>query len=164
LGCVPANSTGNNFTLLASNGYGMGGTNDVKFTWDGTLQSAATFSNGNAGAPSNATISSDEPLDGWLWFARHVQVVGPGTYWVRLGNGGPSSNRYEVTIPTGQIGAHMLLDWVRPARRRPAARLTAILMYGSHGIPSTMHLQLGNYLPAPTTAPTPLPRPRTIPP
>lgn len=99
---------GNNFSFLMSE-YIMGGTNDVKFTWDGTLQSVATFANGNG--PSNATISSDEPFESWLWYAKHVQVVGPGTYWVDLDGAGPSTNRYEVTILTGQIGAHMLFDW-----------------------------------------------------
>jgi len=102
-------TSGNNFTLLLANGYILGGTNDVKFTWDGTVQNATTFANGNG--PSNATISSDEPLHSWLWYAKHVQVVGPGTYWVDLDGSGPSLNRYEVTIPAGRLGAHMLLDW-----------------------------------------------------
>ncbi len=107
-GCPASNvsTSGNNFTMLLSNGYIVGGTNDVKFTWDGTIQNATTFANGTG--PANATISSDEPFYSWLWSANHVQVVGPGTYWVDLDGAGPSTNRYEVTIPAGRIGAHML--------------------------------------------------------
>jgi hypothetical protein len=94
-------------TMILANGLVTGGTNDVKFTWDGTRQNATTFANGNG--PVNATLRSDEPLDGWLWYARKVQVVGPGTYWVNLDSAG--TYRYEVTIPAGRIGAHMLWDW-----------------------------------------------------
>jgi hypothetical protein len=104
-------TSGNNFTLIMANGYVLGGTNDVKFTWDGTLQNTTTFANGALTAPSNATITSDEPYNLWLWKAKHVQVVGPGTYWVDLDGAGPLTTRYEVTIPAGRIGAHMLFDW-----------------------------------------------------
>jgi hypothetical protein len=110
-GCTFTNvsTTGNNLTMITSNGIVLGGTNDVRFTWDGTRQNATTFANG--AGPSNATITSDEPFNSWLWIAKRVQVVGPGTYWVDLDGAGPSTNRYEVTIPANRIGAHLLVDW-----------------------------------------------------
>jgi hypothetical protein len=106
---VAGNQTsGNNLTMLMWNGYNLGVTNDVKFTWDGTRQDAATFANGTG--PSNATISSDEPLNGWRWYAKNVQVVGPGTYWVDLDGSGPGTTRYEATVLESQIGAHLRID------------------------------------------------------
>ncbi len=107
-GCPPVSTSGNNLTLMQY-GSPAGGTNDVKFWWDGTLQDAAAFDNGYG--LSNATISSDEPFGGWLWYAKQVQVVGPGTYWVYLDGGAGDPTRFEVTIPPGKIGAHLLLDW-----------------------------------------------------
>jgi len=72
----PANSTGNNFTMVdPANGL-VGGTNDVVFTWDGTLNDAV------GGAVSNATLSSDETFFGSLWDAHDVTLYGPGTYTV----------------------------------------------------------------------------------
>jgi hypothetical protein len=110
-GCTYTNvsTSGSNMTILMPTGLIYGGTNDVKFTWDGTIQNATTFANGTGS--SNATIRSDEPLDGWLWYIRQVQIVGPGTYWVDIDGAGPGTNRYEATIPAGRIGAHMLMDW-----------------------------------------------------
>ena len=66
---TPANSTGNNFTMLASDNTSIGGTNDVLFTWDGTLNDAV------AGAVSNATLASDEAFFGSLWEAHDLSLI-----------------------------------------------------------------------------------------
>ncbi len=71
-------TTGNNFTMLDSNGNIVGGTNNVTFSWDGTfLTSVAT-----SGQVSNATLSSPTPFFGVNWFAHDVAVYGPGTYTI----------------------------------------------------------------------------------
>lgn len=103
-------STGNNFTMLDGTGAIVGGTNDVVFTWDGTLNTDV------ATATSNATISSNEPFFGVNWTAHTVTVYGPGTYTIFTdcppGNAGcgvgPS---YTVTVNPGQLMTHMLFDW-----------------------------------------------------
>ena len=62
----PVTSTGNTFTILDPGGSLIGGTNDVVFDWDGTLNTSV------AGAVSNATLTSDEAFFGALWSAHDV--------------------------------------------------------------------------------------------
>lgn len=66
------NNTGNNFTMLAADNTIIGGTNDVVFSWDGTLNDAV------AGAVSNASITSDELFFNLPWIAHDVMLYGPG--------------------------------------------------------------------------------------
>lgn len=103
-------STGNNFTMLDPTGALVGGTNDVVFTWNGTLNDAV------AGAVSNATLASDETFFGSRWDAHDVTMYGPGTYTIydgcAAGNAAcGSGNAVTFTVGPNQIGAHMLFDW-----------------------------------------------------
>ncbi|BCO31797.1 hypothetical protein TspCOW1_19000 [Thiohalobacter sp. COW1] len=103
-------STGNNFTMLDGTGAVVGGTNDVEFTWDGTLNTSV------ATAAPNATLSSDQPFFGITWDAHDVMVYGPGTYTIFTDcpAGSPDCGigaSYTVTVNPGQVMAHMLFDW-----------------------------------------------------
>lgn len=111
-----------NFTMLDSTGRQVGGTNDVNFTWDGTLNTNP------ATAVSNATITSagPTPFFGLVWTAYDVKIYGPGSYTLStadtLGSEGcPFSSatlptcatgaNYNVTVPAGAIMAHMKFAW-----------------------------------------------------
>ncbi|RRQ21451.1 hypothetical protein D6C00_05525 [Thiohalobacter thiocyanaticus] len=107
---VTAQTTGNNFTMLDGTGSAVGGTNDVEFTWDGTLNTSV------ATAVENATISSSQPFFGAQWDAHHVMIYGPGTYTIYTDcpAGSPDCGvgaSYTVTVNPGQVMAHMLFDW-----------------------------------------------------
>lgn len=114
---APVSSTGGNFTVLTPdsptyNGYAFGGTNDVTFTWDGTIFTASSDYTGPGGA-SNATLSSPTFFYGKRWTAHDVQIFGSGTYTfdVTLGVGVPESGTLTMTVGANQLGAHMLFDW-----------------------------------------------------
>ena len=107
---VTADTTGNNFSMLDPTGSKVGGTNDVTFTWDGTLNTSV------ATAHVNATLASNTPFFGNQWTAHDVMVYGPGTYTIYTGcpAGQPDCGTgasYTVTVNPGQIMAHMLFDW-----------------------------------------------------
>lgn len=106
-------TTGNNFTMLTATGGAQGGTNDVTFTWDGTLK---TSSDGVA----NATLASPTPFAGNVWTAHNVELFGAGTYTfnTNCATSGASAaqcaaqpSTYTLTVGAGQVGAHMLFDW-----------------------------------------------------
>lgn len=107
-------TTGNNFTMIGGTGLLTGGTNDVTFTWDGTLKTAVVTDGTN-----NATLSSPTPFFGKTWTAKNINIYGPGTYVFDTtalagdptAGTGTASQKYTLTIPTGYIGAHMLFDW-----------------------------------------------------
>jgi hypothetical protein len=106
----PVSSTGNNFTIIAPGNSLVGGTNDVVFDWDGTLNTSV------AGAVSNATLTSDEAFFNLLWHAHDVTLYAPGTYTIYDGcpAGNPGcgiGNAVTFTVGASQIGAHMLIDW-----------------------------------------------------
>lgn len=106
----PVNSNGNNFTMLAIDGSTIGGTNDVVFTWDGTLNDDVSD------AISNATLASDQPFFFNLWNAHDVVLYGPGTYTIYddCAPGNPAcgvGNAVTFTVGPEQIGTHMLFDW-----------------------------------------------------
>jgi hypothetical protein len=106
----PVGSTGNNFTLLAPGNTLVGGTNDVIFYWDGTLNTSV------AGAVANASLSSDQAFFGALWSAHDVTLYAPGTYTIYdgcpPGNAGCGiGNAVTFNVGPSQIGAHMLFDW-----------------------------------------------------
>ncbi|HYA27645.1 MAG TPA: hypothetical protein VEI95_02420 [Acidobacteriota bacterium] len=112
-------ASNSNFTMLTNTGGQVGGTNDVSFTWDGTLNTDP------ATAVSNATIASDGPTPffGQVWTAYDVKVYGPGSYTLSTvdtpgGEGCPyglascvSGGDYSVTVPSGAIMAHMKFAW-----------------------------------------------------
>ncbi len=108
-----ANSSNNNFTMLdPANGI-VGGTNDVRFTWDRTpYTSVQEFEEKG----SNATISSPCPFFGNTWTSHDVAVYGPGTYTVYAdcpaGNPGCGEGTpITFTVGEGEFGAHMLFNW-----------------------------------------------------
>lgn len=106
-------STGNNLTFINSTGGLWGGANDVTFGWDGSLRSAVVTD-----GTSNASLSSPTLFVGKSWTVHHMNMYGPGTYVFDTacpaGNpacGLGSSNQYTLVVPTGYIGAHMLINW-----------------------------------------------------
>lgn len=114
-----------NFTMLDSNGNVFGGTNDVIFDWDQTLnidESDADF--------TKMSISSQAPWPffGFVWTAHHIRVYGPGTYTfdstctvaeLEAGDAvcnnplqaGQTEQFMSMTVGAGQVGAHILFDW-----------------------------------------------------
>jgi hypothetical protein len=101
---------GNNFTVLDPGGGLSGGTNDVLFDWDETLNTSVT------GAVTNATIVSDEPFFGQTWVAHHVTIYGPGTYTIYTDCPAGDANcgfgpAYTISVLPGQTMAHILFDW-----------------------------------------------------
>lgn len=111
--CTPITDTGNNnFTMLDNGGGIVGGTNDVSFTWDGTMFNASSDYTG-PGSTSNATIASPTKFSGNKWTAHDVQVFAPGTYTFDtiLGGGNSEHGIMTMTVGTGQIGMHMLFNW-----------------------------------------------------
>jgi hypothetical protein len=104
-------SIGNNFTFLGATGGLFGGTNDVTFSWDGTLRSAVVTD-----GSSNASLSSPTNFAGKKWTAHNLNMYGSGTYVfdTQCPAGNPacgSGPSYTFMVPTGYIGAHMLWDW-----------------------------------------------------
>jgi hypothetical protein len=118
---IPAASStsNNNFTMLDNTGAAVGGTNDVIFTWNGTLNTDP------ATAVSNATITSagPTPFFGLVWTAYDVKVYGPGNYTLStvdtlgsidcpyVGLTCVSGGNYNVSVPSGAIMAHMKFAW-----------------------------------------------------
>lgn len=104
-------TTGNNFTMTSASGGLTGGTNDVVFSWDGTLRTALVTD-----GSYNATLSSLSPFSSNVWTAKNVNLYAPGTYTFNAagpaGNpSGTSTTMYTMTVGAGQVGAHMLFDW-----------------------------------------------------
>ena len=120
-----ATTFNNNFTMLTPAAGLVGGTNDVVFTWDGTLNTNP------ATAVVNATISSNTPFFGVNWQAYDIKVYGPGSYAISTADtpGGPGCpatggtcagdgslsggqpGTYNVTANANQIMAHMKFAW-----------------------------------------------------
>jgi hypothetical protein len=139
---VAVSSTRGNFTMLAPNGFGatgynpnynslatnndpnkdpfirggagyaFGGTNNVVFTWTGTLFNSSTDYTGPGGT-SNATLSSTTPFFGPTWSAHDIQIFGGGTYSFNTATGGGNgeSGTMTMSVGAGQLGVHMLFDW-----------------------------------------------------
>ena len=109
---APADTRNNNFTVIAPDGSLYGGSNDVHFTWNGTLKTSVAASGqiGNASISSNCTFSTKN------WYAHDVAVYGPGTYTVYSGcaAGSPgcgTGTPMTFTVGAGEIGIHMLVKW-----------------------------------------------------
>lgn len=116
-------STENNFTMLDIAGVLVGGTNDVTFAWDGTLNTDP------ATAVENASIVSagPTPFFGQNWTAYNVKIYGEGTYIISTidsstdgdcpfagmtcVSGTGNKAMYTVTVNPGQIMAHMKFAW-----------------------------------------------------
>ena len=110
--CAATSSAGNNFTMLSGTGGLVGGATDVAMTWTGTVFTSSSDYTGPGGA-SNMTLSSATPFFGIPWTAHDIQVFGAGTYSFNtaLGGGNAESGLQNLTVGTGQLGAHMLFDW-----------------------------------------------------
>jgi hypothetical protein len=106
-------STGNsNFTMLLEFGGQQGGTNDVNFTWNGTMYTNISDYSGITSVP-NAWISSDETFSSNLWTAHNVQVFAQGSYTfdTALNGGNLEIGNITLNVGAGQLGMHMLFDW-----------------------------------------------------
>jgi hypothetical protein len=108
-----------NFTMLDAQGVTFGGTNDIVYQWDETLNTSVEDTNFNMTIAS----ASNFPFFGFPWAAHNIRVFGPGSYGfdttcsvaefesgVANCGGGPD-DILTLTVPAGQIGAHMLIDW-----------------------------------------------------
>ena len=111
-GCT-ADCDGSN-PVYGGPGYAVDGTNDVTFTWTGTVYTSSSDYTGPGGA-SNASLSSPRPMYGFPWAAHDVQIFAPGSYSfdATLGNVSPSieAGTLNMTVGANQLGMHMLVDW-----------------------------------------------------
>ncbi|MES2406971.1 MAG: hypothetical protein V4528_06585 [Pseudomonadota bacterium] len=107
---VPTRSINNNLSIPI--GGTVAGTNDVSMTWDGTVFTSSSDYTG-PGSASNMTLSSPSRFFSEFWTAHDVQVFRPGTYIfdTALGGGVPEFGNQVLTIGSGELGAHMLIDW-----------------------------------------------------
>lgn len=98
--------------VYGGHGYTLGATNNVTFTWDGSVFTSSADYTGPGGA-SNATISSPTNLLGISWTMHDAQIFGPGTYSFNtsLGGGVAETSMMSMTVGAGQLGVHMLMDW-----------------------------------------------------
>ncbi|HYA38125.1 MAG TPA: VPLPA-CTERM sorting domain-containing protein [Candidatus Methylomirabilis sp.] len=110
--CLPLSTDSANLTMLNAQGYMVGGTNDVHMTWDGNAYTSSSDYTGPGGA-SNVTLSSTSVFFGYHWTAHDVQMFMPGSYSfdVTLGGGNSESGLLNATVPSGELGMHMLVDW-----------------------------------------------------
>jgi hypothetical protein len=102
----------NNFTMIDGLGATFGGTNDVRFRWDGTQMTSVAAS----GQVSNARLSSSCFFFAHPWTAHDVAIYGPGTYTVYddCPAGSPgcgAGNPVTFGVNPGELGAHMLFFW-----------------------------------------------------
>lgn len=114
-------SANNNFTMLDGSGGLVGGTNDVSFTWDGSLNTS--FQDNGAGTNATLASANSTPFFGQSWTAYNVTLYGPGTYTISTADTSGSADcpfllttcasagNYTVTVGAGQIGAHMKFAW-----------------------------------------------------
>jgi hypothetical protein len=109
---LPSTDPNSDPYLRGGPGYTFGHTNDVTFTWDGTLFNSAADYTGPGGA-SNATISTPKAFLGSIMLFHDVQIFGPGAYSFdsTAGGGVSESGTLIMTVGAGQIGAHMLFNW-----------------------------------------------------
>jgi len=101
-----------NFTMLNALGGTVDGANNVTMNWDGNAYSSSSDYTG-PGSASNVTASSTTPLHGVLWTAHDIQIFTPGSYSfdTTLGGGSAEVGTLTATVPTGDVGMHMLFDW-----------------------------------------------------
>jgi hypothetical protein len=104
----------NNFTMIDGTGATFGGTNDVRFTWDGTRKTSVAVS----GQISNASLSSPCNFFTRTWAVHDMAVYGPGTYTIydACPAGSPgcgAGNPITFTVNPGEMGGHMLFYWNR---------------------------------------------------
>jgi hypothetical protein len=80
--------------------------------WDGNGYNSDTDYTG-VGSASNITASTTTGFFGYNWSAHDIQVFVPGTYSfdTKLTGENHESGILSATVPTGQIGMHMLFDW-----------------------------------------------------
>lgn len=122
-----------NFTMLAANGGVVGGpignTNDVKMAWDGNAYNTSSDYTG-PGSAANVTMSSTAPFFGHAWTAHDIQMFTPGSYSfdVTLGGGVSESGTLNVTVPSGDLGIHLLWDW------NGGANMDIFVVFGQNSI------------------------------
>jgi len=115
--CLPLSTDSANFTMLSGGVYGpgymIGGTNDVHMVWNGYAYTSSTDYTGPGTVSANVTMSSTTPFFGHTWTAHDTQMFMPGSYSfnVTLGGGNPETGSLNATVPSGDLGMHMLFDW-----------------------------------------------------
>jgi len=104
-----------NFTVLNPTGSTVGGTNDVNMAWDGNAYNASSDYTG-PGSAVNMTASSTTAYIGKTWTAHDIQVFVPGSYSFDVSAGDDPNDgevgSLNVTVGAGQLGMHMLWDWI----------------------------------------------------
>jgi len=107
-----------NITMLEPNGAISSGTNDLNFSWDGTVFTDSSDYTGPGSVPNVTAFSTTIFANGDPWSFHSMQMFAPGSYTfdTTLGSDAPGSNDNEVgslsmNVASGQIGAHMLMDW-----------------------------------------------------
>jgi hypothetical protein len=145
-----------NFTMIDAVGTTFGGTNDVVYAWDGTLNATVESTNFNMTIAS----ASDFPFFGFPWTAHNIRVFGPGSYAFDttcsvaqlesgVANCGGAANQIlTLTVPAGQIGAHLLIDW------NVTQNIDVILLWEENGSfdnppPGALYLGPAGPVPAP---------------
>ena len=144
-----------NFTMLngAGNTIGPdGGTNDLSMSWDGNAYSASSDYTG-VGSPGNVTASTTDTFFGYVWTAHDIQVFVPGSYSfdTALGGGNGEAGILNVTVPTGQLGMHMLFDWNGSLNFDVFAVLAQSAVFGAGIGRSTQNTAYGNLCDGTTT-------------
>ncbi|MGA9163582.1 MAG: hypothetical protein WBZ31_03930 [Thiobacillus sp.] len=101
-----------NFTMLNGIGGTVGGANNVAMTWNGDAYTSSSDYTGPGGY-SNVSISSTTALLSNNWTAHDIQMFVPGSYSFNttLGGGTTEVGFLNVSVYSGMIGMHMLLDW-----------------------------------------------------
>jgi hypothetical protein len=103
-------TTNNNFTMIDPGGGLTGGTNNVTFTWDGTMKTSVAVSS----QVSNATLSSPCPFSGVTWNAHDVAIYGPApiqsTQAVR--REARAAEQVWITFTVGARTAFIALNWL----------------------------------------------------
>ncbi len=112
-------TTGNNFTMIEiATNTTLGGTNDVRFTWDGTLKTSVSAT----AQVSNATLSSSCTFSGSTWTAHDTVIYGPGEYKIYLAcdAGSPGCGKGTaqwLVVGPDEIGLHSLLTYTGTANQ-----------------------------------------------
>jgi len=114
-------SSNNNLTAIDEAGALIGGTNNIRFTWDGTRKTAVATSGQVSNAtltpsPSSAKDKCKSRINNNEWIGHDAAVYGPGTYTVYAdcpaGNPGCGTGTpINFTVGAGELGIHVLVDY-----------------------------------------------------
>lgn len=101
--------------VYGGHGAVIEGSNDVTFSWDGTLFTSSADYAGPGGGSNAAISAGDNLILGGTWTIHDVQIFSPGTYFFDASAGGDiydnETGMLSMTVAPGQLGVHMLMDW-----------------------------------------------------